>query len=572
MTDASGHFSLNFNCPSAGALMVVTAAGGQIGGGAANAHILLASALGACGSLPASIVVNELTSTAAVYALAGFAPPAGTAAAGFQGKSPGLDQAFVTLTNLIVPSTGAFATAGRETDQSVVQQRLNTVANAMAACDVSSSAGACAELFACARANAAYVSTGQPCTGGTTPATTDTLSAALAIVQNAGTVPTTGVYDVASVAKPFAPALSGAPEDWTLPLVFKISNYGPLAIDSAGHIWLLAPDPNPTALQIQNNSVPLAVTEIDADSTFISPHQTGHDWSNGGVSTVTGVTNLAIDQSGNVWVGGKGHVIAALTSSGAALGPFDAGTGPDDTAAVTIDSSGNAWFASGDTTPSVFEMQGVGAGLGTNLSGASGYSTMNCPCDGMSADASGNVWTIGNNTGQWLSQIAAGGPTVDSSHAPDASGLAHFLAIATDGPGNLWITDQHYHGVWEYVPSSSNTVKYSAAAFPNAAGGGTSPKAIAIDGASHKWIANNPQPGSFPSLTELSADGTVNLSPSDGFGFNVTAPTNVYAIAIDGSGNVWITDGNNSVTEYVGAAAPTRNPISSAIKAGSFVP
>ena len=79
------------------------------------------------------------------------------------------DIAFATLTNLINPTTGTFATTGREISQSAVQQRLDTVANAMTACDDSSGDGACTELFSCARANARYASTGQPCTGGTTP-------------------------------------------------------------------------------------------------------------------------------------------------------------------------------------------------------------------------------------------------------------------------------------------------------------------------------------------------------------------------------------------------------------------
>jgi hypothetical protein len=573
ITDANGQFSLNFNCPSADALMAVTAGGGQIGGGAANAHILLASALGACGSLPASIVVNELTSAAAAYALGAFAPPAGTGVAGFQGKSPGLNQAFVTLTNLIVPSTGTFATTGRENNQPVVQQRLNTVANAMAACDVSSSAGACAELFACARANAAYVSTGLPCTGGTTPATADTLSAALAIVQNAGLVSMAGIYDVASTATPFSPALSAAPLEWTLPLVFSVKNYGPMAIDAAGHVWLLTPDPNPPPPPATPN---LAVAELDADASFLSPHKTGHDWSAGGVSSVVGVTNMAIDQSGNVWVSGTGHTIAALTSSGAGLAgaPFSAGAGPNDTAAVTIDSSGNAWFASGDTQSSVFEIGGAGSALGNNLSGATGYGTANCPCNGMAADAAGNVWTISSGTSQFLSQLNAAGHEGNIQAPPAGYDLATFTAVASDGSGNLWIADQHFHGVWEFTPSGAAGT-YSSKPFSNAAAPGTKAKAVAIDGAGHKWIANNPLLSPFyPSITELSADGTTNLSPSDGFGFQVNAASvmGAYALAIDGSGNVWVTDGANNIIEYVGAAAPTLNPIASAITSGSFAP
>lgn len=548
--------------------MYVTASGGQVGGAAANAHIQLVSALGACGTLPASIVINELTSTAAAYALSGFAPVAGTSPATFQGKSPGINQAFVTLTNLVTSSTGTFATAGRETNQSVVQQRLNTVANAMAACDMSSGAAACAELFSCARVNAVFAATGQPCTGGTGATTTDTLNAALAVVQNSGLVSMAGIYDVAtSTSMPFVPALAAAPSEWSLPLVFTVRNYGPLAVDAGGHVWLLAPDPHPA---IPAPAIPnLAVTEIDADGTFLSPHQTGHDWSGGGVSSIEGndVTNLAIDQSGNVWVSGTGSTIAEITSAGAGVPgtPWNAGTGPDDTAAVTIDSTGNAWFVSGNLESPVFEFSQAGH----NLSGAAGFSTANCPCNGMAADPQGNVWTVSNGTGQFLSRLNPAGQE-SIIFAPPGDGLAQFFSVAADGSGTLWITDKHNHGVWQFTPSTSGGT-YSASQFPNHAASGTAPKGIAIDGASHKWVANNSSP--YPSITELSADGATNLSPSDGFGFQVNTGVNgAYGIAIDGSGNVWVTDGASNIVEYVGAAAPTKNPIASAITAGSFVP
>jgi len=455
--------------------MYVTASGGQVGGAAANSSIQLVSALGACGTLPASIVINELTSTAAAYALSGFAPTAGTSPVTFQGKSPGINQAFVTLTNLITGSTGTLA-AGRETNSAVVQQRLNTVANAMAACDMSSGAAACAELFSCAKANAVFATTGQPCTGGTGTTTADTLNAALAIVQNAGLVSMAGIQDVATSATPFVPALTSAPSEWTLPLVFNIRNYGPLTVDAAGHVWLLAPDPHPSS---PPPAIPsLAVAEIDADGTFISPHQTGHDWSGGGVSSIQGndVTNLAIHQSGNVWVSGSGSNIAELTSTGAGVtgAPWNqGGAAVDDTAAVTIDSAGNAWIASGNTQSTVFEFSQAGL----NISGSTGYSTVNCPCNGMAADRSGNVWTVSSGTGQFLSQLNSGGQESNIFKPPAAFSLAQFFSVATDGSGDLWITDKHYHGVWQFTPSVSGGT-YSATPFPNHAASGTAPKGI----------------------------------------------------------------------------------------------
>jgi streptogramin lyase len=158
------------------------------------------------------------------------------------------------------------------------------------------------------------------------------------------------------------------------------------------------------------------------------------------------------------------------------------------------------------------------------------------------------------------------------------NGLANssviFKAIAADASGNLWIADQHNHGVWEYTPSTTTWTPSSNVPFPNVAAlNNTSrPGGIAIDGAGHKWITNESAltpPPLASSITELSADGSTNLSPADGFGSG--SINGAYSIAIDGSGNIWVTDGGTTVTQFVGAAAPTRNPIVSAVTSG-FTP
>jgi len=574
-TDASGHFSLTFNCPAAGTLMYVTASGGQVGAGAANTAINLVSGLGACGSLPASVVVNEFTSAAAAYAFSGFTPTAGSGAVTIQGKSPGLDQAFLTLTNLVIPSTGAFATSTFVTNQTAAHQLLDTVAGAMAACNASTSSGAaCVELFSCAQANATFHATGQACTGGTSTAATDTLNAALAITQNAGLVSENtsgsndGILDLAMTGGAYTPVLGAAPNDYSLPLLFAINGiHGPLAVDGSGHIWLLANDPHPVN---PSPAIPnLAVVEIDADGSLISPSL--HGWSGGGVSSIQGndITNLAIDVSGNVWVSGTGPTIAELAPSGAGVpgAPFNAGTGPDDTSGVTIDTNGNAWFASGNTAATVFEFSSAG----TNLSGANGYSAGNCPCNGISADPFGNVWVASSGASQYLAEIGPNG-TQGSIFGPPGHSTATFYQLASDAAGSLWITDQHDHGIWEFTPSSQtfpSTGTWSAL-LANIASPGTYPKGIAIDGAGHKWVANQPTSGTQASLTEFSVSGSSNLSPGNGLGWGTL--NGAYSVAIDQSGNVWVANGGTAVVEIVGAAAPTRNPISSAIKNGSFAP
>jgi hypothetical protein len=570
-TTAGGAFVLNFNCPSSTALMYVTASGGVVGAAAANSAIQLTSALGACGSLPASIVVNELTSVASAYALSGFAVPStGTAATvAFQGKSPGLDQAFKTLTNLTVTSTGVFETTGPETNKAQVQQTLNTLANGMAACDASV-AGACAELFSCASVKATFVATGQACNGGTSPAASDTLSAALVVTNFAGTVALQGIFDVGtSPGSPYVPVLAASPNDWTLPLVYTQPNFGPLAIDAAGHVWVLGPDPSaPGGTQYPT----LAVIELDANFNLLSPSATG--FNGGGVATFdkSDLSNLAIDASGNVWIGGSSTVIAELNSAGAAVSPpggWSTGApGLDGTAGVAIDSAGDAWFASGQSAATVFEMSPSGTPTPSG-----GYTASNCPCNGIAADPTGNIWTV-SNVG--LAEIIAG---VQGSILSPPGAYNHdtlFNSIAADASGTLWIADQHNHGMWEYT-ASATTPKWlptSGGPFPNVAAQNnpSHPGRVAIDGAGHKWISNQSTATSGPpasSLTEYSADGSTNLSPNDGFGSGSIG--GAYSVAIDGSGNVWVTAGGTSIVQFVGAAAPTKNPIAAAVTSG-FTP
>ncbi len=571
LTDASGNFSVNFNCPAAGTLMYVTATGGNAGSGGANAHIALASALGACGTMPATVVLNELTSATAAYVFAGLAPAAGSTAVSFQGNATGLANAYSLFTKLAVASTGLLVTGptGHESNQSAVQQRLDTIANAMAACDnsnnVSSTSAACAELFACAAPNATFTTPGAVCTGGTGTPTSDTLSAALAIAQNPGLVSPAGIQDVAAGSTAYAPALGAAPNDWSLPLTYPVKNFGPLAIDAFGNAWILSSNPLSGTTPFK-----LSVVELDSAGHVVSPATTG--WTTGGVGNIdsSDVTNLAIDLLGNVWVSGSSRYAAEISASGVGIAPsangwdLGSGGGISATAGVTIDPAGNAWFADGNAA-SVFEV----SALHTTLSGSGGFASTVCDCNGIAADSLGNVWLVGIGSQPGVAKMNAAGVQGSRILPPNPySGHFSFDAIAADASGNFWITDQPQHGIWQFNAAGSGSFA-TATPFANAAGSGTVPKGIAVDGAAHKWVSN--QAGSpLASVTEFSATGAVNLSPTTGLGSG--ALLGAYSVAIDQSGNVWVADGGNNVTEFVGAAAPTKNPIASAVASGVFTP
>jgi hypothetical protein len=91
-------------------------------------------------------------------------------------------------------------------------------------------------------------------------------------------------------------------------------------------------------------------------------------------------------------------------------------------------------------------------------------------------------------------------------------------------------------------------------------GGGTlSPKSVAIDGNGNVWVANSGN----DSLSEFNASGSP-LSPAppptDLGGFTGGGLHQPQSLAIDGAGDVWVTD-IWGVTEIIGSATPVVTPL-----------
>jgi hypothetical protein len=201
-----------FNCPSDDTQIYVTAQGGDAGGGA-NGSLMMMAAVGACDTIDFgvnSFVVNEVTTVGSAYALDQFLSTSTPGSVGAPASAAaGLADAFATLASLVDPTTGtALSGASQET--------LNSIANALAACDQTDGASspACTELFNCALPGAVF--NAGACTGGT-GSVTDTLTAALSIALNPASVSVDGIYDVSTKAAVYSPALTSAPPDWSLP-------------------------------------------------------------------------------------------------------------------------------------------------------------------------------------------------------------------------------------------------------------------------------------------------------------------------------------------------------------------
>jgi len=587
-TDAQGNFQFaGFSCSSPKALIYVVAAGGNAGGGN-NSAIKLMAALGPCSSMPNPIVINELTTVAAVYALNAFsyvnASQSSSASGGLSGCVDCIPTTSSDMTQLHgnVPAiTNGFATAALLADVASGEpaaslppvasciagpggpavgepvncgalQKLTGIANSLSGCvnSGSSASAQCTELFACATPGATFQTT--PTVGCTLPGTvagagggsavgltsaiTDTLVATLSIARNPGQVSVAGIEASTPHDIVFNPGQSVAPTDWTIALNFTgggLNSPKLIAIDAEGNVWV-------------TNFQPVggigSVTELSPTGAPLSP-STG--FTGGGLDVPNGI---AIDITGKVWVANALGSVTELSAAGAALSPASGftGGGLNSPFGVAVDPSGNVWVTN-TANNSVTELSAAGSAL----SSATGFTGggLNGPLM-IALDSNGSVW-VGNDGNNTVTELSATGVAISPAAGFTGGGLFDPVGIAADANGNVWLANFGHNSLAEF--GTDGVARSIAAGFTG--GGVNRPQGLALDGAGNVWTANYLS----GSLTEFLNDG-VALSPTSGFtGGGLDHPL---GIAVDGSGNVWVTDSHaNSVTEFIGAAAPTVTPL-----------
>jgi hypothetical protein len=183
-------------------------------------------------------------------------------------------------------------------------------------------------------------------------------------------------------------------------------------------------------------------------------------------------------------------------------------------------------------------------------------------------DNSGNVWTGGDVT----ELNGSTGAPISPSTGYTAAG-ATFIAV--DSSNNIWLTTGvTYSQPYGNLTSFGSVIKLNgttgAPISPSTgytAGGSLNPSGLAIDGSGNVWLANHTQTEcTCENLIELNGSTGAVISGSTGYvGGGIINPA---ALAIDGSGNVWVANGVDadlytyatSITEFVGAAAPVVTP------------
>lgn len=507
-------------------------AGGNPGLGTGNNdNIGLMAALGPCeGQFSQTLQVNEITTVAAAYALAGFASDATHVSSSGSGlASVGLNNAGLTSQNLANVATGypPVTTAGH--NGIIPANTIVSIANILSAC-INGATGnsSCNTLFNYTRSN-----------GATGVLPTDTASAAINLAHNPfpGNAGMTALFGLVTAQPAFGGGLTTQPNDFTLGLTFNgggFNNGGAsgLAIDDSGNVFSTS---GPRLAKFSPTGVPYA---------------TGNGFTGGGLS---GTKNIAIDTNGNVWAANLGfNTLSEFTNAGTPISPsggYSGATGGiSGPQGIAIDQLNSVWIANSNGTISKYSS----AGLALSPPGGFTDNTSLVSFSGVAIDTAGNAWASNINNGDF-SEFSTLGTQLTPKNGYYGNGLGSPYAVAIDAAGNLWEPD--------YYNSSVGAVTHAGAAISPVGGyrtgGLNTPESIAIDSAGRVWVGN------FNGNTVSAfTNAGVALSPSTGYGLNsgsgLYGPVN---IAIDGSGNVWVTNYNGSLTELVGAASPVVTPL-----------
>jgi streptogramin lyase len=526
-SDATGTFIIpaGYTCPAPTSQLYLIIQGGQVGAAAANDAITLAAVVGPCNQIASSsFVINEVTTAATAWGLAQFLSAGGNIGAAST-NAQGLANAVATVENLANLTTGSAPGATFPSNGASPAAKINSLANLLNTCTAAASSSGCSALF----------SATTPASG-TVP--TNTLDAAFNLIRNPGTNVAT-LYTQSTASTAFAPTLKTAPSDWTMFVNFTgagMNSPSGVGVDATGNVWVasyfsaasqFSPTGNPIfpsgitsgglyhsyglAVDAQNNawipnedSTPSGVNKTLGSITTLNP--SGQPLSGASGYIAGGIyypIALAIDTNATTWVINYGNSsLTLLNGSGQPLSanPYTS-TQLAFPVAIAIDASHNAWIANSEAN-TVTKVLRDGS-LFTS------YACCNWPA-GVAIDQRGDVW-VANYMGDSISQLAADGTVISTGYSDNKASIWHPQGIAIDGSGHVWVTNYFGSSITELAGSAANS------------------------------------PGQI-------------LSPTVGYAKDA-ALNEAFAVAIDASGNLWITNFfTNTLTEIVGLATPVKTP------------
>jgi hypothetical protein len=636
-TDTHGNFAFTpgFTCPS-GQFAYITIAKGNTGGNAVNANSLLMAAMGSCDTLYSGttyngsfIWVDELTTVAAAYALGNFitidssgsAPAVNISApANNNAATPcisgvgactttvaaGLGHAFTNATNLVSTITGQAYTAlpsPANTAGVVPAAMINLMGNIMQSCvnttgTTGTNTATANDSTGCGRL---FSLTTPPISGSAVP--TNTLQAMInlakyphpsttwntACTSASGTTKAlTCIFNLATPNTFYTPALTGAPTDWAIAIVYP-KGTGAITGASCSSTCPGLTFPWDLALDISDN---VYVTNNDSSS---QASQNVLGFAYNGVVLWSDPTNTTQDKVKKIATDGLGHVITAnntgtagSTNANAVITIYSASSGAQlasiETATsmpfgITVDPYNNIWYGiSAANIQNIYKLSYTGVTAGVPQYSTATFTnppTATQPLYQISLDSKLNLWAIGflgtsgndsiaylfPNTGSVASPAYAG-TLKSATTGGGTSGLGY--GIVADSSGKGW--EINPDGLFEITPSGTGD-STTLSAGSGVSLGITAPRYAAMDGDDVFWTAD--------STSGIVGYDTVNTISrgSERSCFVVAGPAcgtstssalgGTRGMALDSAGDVWAASSSvGALVEVIGAGAPTWPAIS----------